>query len=84
MFNKYIRDKYTGELRGEYQKKYIKLKVIEINPVGGSTIVNYEVLETKNIDFVEPGYIYEITRPKVFKDIFDKGYWDGIDIHMVL
>ena len=46
MFNKYIRDKYTGELRGEYQKKYIKLKVIEINPVGGSTIVNYEVLET--------------------------------------
>ena len=56
MFNKYIRDKYTGELRGEYQ----------------------------NIDFVEPGYIYEMTRPKVFKDIFDKGYWDGVDIHMVL
>ena len=62
--------------------KYIKLKVSYRGRSG--EIVNYQVLETKNIDFVEPGYVYEVERPKTFKSAFDDGYWDGIDVHLIL
>lgn len=64
--------------------KYIKLKVSEEGRTGEDTLVFYEVLETKNINFVEPGYVYEFSRPNTFKNNFKEGTWDGVDIHMVL
>ena len=60
--------------------KYIKLKVEE----NADGFVHYTVLETKNIDIVEPGYDYEFSRPDTFKQNFKEGTWDGVDIHMVL
>jgi hypothetical protein len=42
------------------------------------------VLQTKNIDIVEPGYTYEFYRPDTFKKNFKEGVWDNVDIEMVL
>ena len=64
--------------------KYIKLKVSEEGRTGEDTLVYYKVLETKNINFVEPGYVYEFYRPNTFKKNFEEGTWDGVDIHLVL
>mgnify|MGYP006908254715 CR=1 FL=1 len=64
--------------------KYIKLEVSEEARTGRDTIVFYKVLETKNIDKVEPGYVYQFYRPNLFIKNFEEGYWDGVDIHMVL
>lgn len=70
-----------GEIK--MSDKYIKLKVSE-DFVANETLVFYTVLETKNIDGIEPGYEYQFSRPKSFKDNFKEGEWDGVDIHMVL
>jgi hypothetical protein len=64
--------------------KYIKLKVSEESRTGEDTLVFYEVLETKNINFVEPGYVYGFSRPNTFKKNFEEGTWDGVNIHLVL
>ena len=58
--------------------KYIKLSV-KLD----ADLVFYEVLETKNIDFVEPGYEYQVTRPQTFKDLFEPGYLKDIDVHLI-
>jgi|DEB0MinimDraft_6_1074348.scaffolds.fasta_scaffold20180_3 predicted Zn-dependent protease len=60
--------------------KYIKLKVEEDK----DGVVLYKVLQTKNIDIVEPGYTYEFYRPDTFKKNFKEGVWDNVDIEMVL
>ena len=59
--------------------KYIKLSV---KP--DTNLVFYEVLETKNIDFVEPGYEYQVTRPKTFQNVIDLEQFAGVEIHLVL
>ena len=61
------------------KNKYIKLSV----DIDGN-LVFYEVLETKNIDFVEPGYIYQIERSKTFKHLFEPGYFKDIEVHLIL
>ena len=45
--------------------------------------VFYRVIETRNIDFVEPGYEYQIQRPKTFKDLFEPGYLENVEIHLI-
>ena len=59
--------------------KYIKLSV---KP--DTNLVFYEVLETKNIDFVEPGYEYQVTRPQTFKNVIDPEQFADVEIHLVL
>lgn len=60
--------------------KYIKLKLEE----KADGFVDYTVLETKNINIVEPGYVYEFYRPNTFTKNFEEGTWDGVNIHLVL
>jgi len=60
------------------KNKYIKIMIYPDD----ETIL-YRVIETKNIDFVEPGYEYEVTRPKTFKDLFEPGYLKDIDVHLI-
>ena len=60
------------------KNKYIKLMVYP-----DSDPVFYRVIETRNIDFVEPGYEYQVTRPQTFKDLFKPGYLKDIDVHLV-
>jgi len=61
------------------KNKYIKLSV----QLEGQ-LVFYEVLETKNIDFVEPGYVYQTTRPKTFRHLFEPGYLKDVEVHLIL
>ena len=60
------------------KNKYIKLMVYP-----DSEPVFYRVIETRNIDFVEPGYEYQIQRPKTFKDLFEPGYLENIEVHLI-
>ena len=60
------------------KNKYIKLVIFPDDKT-----VFYRVIETRNIDFVEPGYEYQLTRPKTFKDLFEPGYFDNIEIHLI-
>ena len=52
------------------KNKYIKLVVYP----QGNNIFFYRVIETKNINFVEPGYEYQLQRPKTFKNLFEPEY----------
>ena len=60
------------------KNKYIKLVMFP-----DDDIVFYRVIETRNIDFVEPGYEYEVQRPKTFKDLFEPGYLENIEVHLI-
>ena len=60
------------------KNKYIKLIMYS-----EGDIVFYRVIETRNIDFVEPGYEYQIKRPKTFKDLFEPGYLENIEVHLI-
>ena len=59
------------------KNKYIKLMVYSGEPVF------YRVIETRNIDFVEPGYEYQVKRPQTFKDLFEPGYLKDIVVHLI-
>ena len=60
------------------KNKYIKLMVYP-----NDEPVFYRVIETRNIDFVEPGHEYQITRPQTFKDAFEPGYLKDVDVHLI-
>lgn len=60
------------------ENKYIKLMIYS-----DGEIIFYRVIETRNIDFVEPGYEYQVTRPQTFKDLFEPGYLKDIDVHLI-
>jgi hypothetical protein len=60
------------------KNKYIKL----IMYPEGDTVL-YRVIETRNINFVEPGYEYQVQRPKTFKDLFEPGYFENIEVHLI-
>ena len=60
------------------ENKYIKLMIYPDDET-----IFYRVLETRNIDFVEPGYEYQVTRPQTFKDLFEPGYLKDIDVHLI-
>ena len=59
------------------KNKYIKLMVYSGEPVF------YRVIETRNIDFVEPGYEFQVTRPQTLKDAFSPGVLANVDVHLV-
>jgi hypothetical protein len=60
------------------KNKYIKLVIFP----DGKTVF-YRVIETRNIDFVEPGYEYQVERPQTFKDLFEPGYLKDIVVHLI-
>ena len=60
------------------KNKYIKLMVYP-----DSEPVFYRVIETRNIDFVEPGYEFQVTRPQTLKDAFEPGYLTDVDVHLI-
>ena len=60
------------------KNKYIKLVIFPHDDT-----VFYRVIETRNIDFVEPGYEYEVQRPKTFKDLFEPGYLENVEVHLI-
>tara|TARA_R110002050_G_scaffold293662_1_gene450323 strand:+ start:221 stop:496 length:276 start_codon:yes stop_codon:yes gene_type:complete len=57
--------------------KYIKIMVFSGEPVF------YRVMETRNINFVEPGYEFEVTRPQTLKDAFAPGFLANVDVYLV-
>ena len=61
------------------KNKYIKLSV---EPNGN--LAFYTVLETKNIKFVEPGYTYQVERPKTFKDAVPPEHLENVEVHLIL
>ena len=60
------------------KNKYIKLVIFPDDKT-----VFYRVIETRNIDFVEPGYEYQVERPQTFKDLFEPGYLKDIVVHLI-
>ena len=60
------------------ENKYIKMMIYPDDET-----IFYRVIETRNIDFVEPGYEYQVTRPQTFKDLFKPGYLKDIDVHLI-
>ena len=62
------------------KNKYIKLVVYP----QGNNIFFYRVIETKNINLVEPGYEYHLQRPKTFKNLFEPGYLKDVEVHLIL
>ena len=60
------------------ENKYIKIMIYPDDKT-----IFYRVIETRNINFVEPGYEYQIQRPKTFKDLFEPGYLENIEVHLI-
>ena len=60
------------------ENKYIKMMIYPDDET-----IFYRVIETRNIDFVEPGYEYQVTRPQTFKDAFEPGYLTDVDVHLI-
>ena len=60
------------------KNKYIKLVVY---PDGDP--VFYRVIETRNIESVEPGYEYQVIRPQTLKDAFEPEFLTDVDVHLV-
>ena len=58
--------------------KYIKLVVCPCDET-----IFYRVIETRNIEFVEPGYEYQVIRPQTLKDAFAPGFLTDVDVHLV-
>ena len=60
------------------KNKYIKIMIYPDDET-----IFYRVIETRNIDFVEPGYEYQVKRPQTFKDLFEPGYLKDIVVHLI-
>ena len=60
------------------ENKYIKIMIYPDDKT-----IFYRVIETRNIDFVEPGYEYQVRRPQTFKDAFEPGYLKDVDVHLI-